>query len=315
MVDGFNLIHAGLAATRAELNDRISRVDARAEQRSRDQAKLIREVAAQLGSRIGDQDDRIREVAAQLGVRIGDQTAQLSGRIGDQDKLIREVAAQLGSRIDDQEKLIREVAAQLSGRIDDQEKMIREVAAQLGSRSGDQDKTIREVAAQLGVRIGERDKLIREMRDQLTTYLERSSGTRRVVFGVLGGAALVAGGALARPLFEQIVKRAVRRLTGAGAAAAPQVPVVLPPPRRRSRRAPAGSGQPEFAPHPLQHSGCEERLGLLLDQFPEPGGGCAGSRASSPPGPRSRRAGCRRWRRRPAGSQPGSRWAAASRAS
>ena len=40
---------------------------------------------------------------------------------------------------------------------------------------------------------------------QINKLLERSSGTRRLVWGVLGAVGLLFAGALARPLFDRVV--------------------------------------------------------------------------------------------------------------
>ena len=63
---------------------------------------------------------------------------------------------------------------------------------------------LREEFATVHARIDKLEGAIRELSTQLGTLLERSRGTRRLVWGVLGTLGLLAAGGVLRPVFDRV---------------------------------------------------------------------------------------------------------------
>ena len=185
LTDGLNLVHGQFAAMRTErqedreefrefrrehredfkeLKAEIARVDARAEQRTK-------ELEVRLNERLAEVDARAEQRTKELEVRFYERLAGVDARAEQRTK--------------ESEDRIDQRFAALEARIDQR-------------------------FAAVEVRLDRLEKALLELTAQMNRLLERSSGTRRLTWGVLGAVALLLAGGLIRPLLE----RAVAALVG-----------------------------------------------------------------------------------------------------
>ena len=174
LTDGFNLVHGQFAVLRSErqedreefrdfrrqhredcreLKTDIARVDARAEQRTK-------ELEVRLTERLTELDARAEQRTKELEVRFNEQLTEVDARV---------------------------------------EQRTKELEAGIAQRFG---------AAE--ARLGRLENALLDLTALANKSLERSSGTRRLAWGVLGAVGLLLAGGLIRPLFE----RAVAALVG-----------------------------------------------------------------------------------------------------
>ena len=85
-----------------------------------------------------------------------------------------------------------------------------EVDARAEQRTKESEDRIDQRFVTVGARLDKLENAVLELTAQMNRLLERSSGTRRLTWGVLGAIALLLAGGLIRPLFE----RAVAALVG-----------------------------------------------------------------------------------------------------
>ena len=108
---------------------------------------------------------------------------------------------------------LRAEIAKVDNRVAGLETAIRAEIAKVDDRAGKRGKeletAIRAEIAKVDDRAGKRGKeletAIRELTAKVSTALERSWGTRRLVWGVVGALSLLVVGAAIRPLFERVV--------------------------------------------------------------------------------------------------------------
>ena len=174
LTDGFNLVHGQFAVLRSErqedreefrdfrrqhredfreLKTDIARVDARAEQRTK-------ELEVWFNERLTEVDSRAERRANELEVRFNERLTEVDARA---------------------------------------EQRTKELEAGIAQRFG---------AAE--ARLERLEKALLDLTALANKSLERSSGTRRLAWGVLGAVGLLLAGGLIRPLFE----RAVAALVG-----------------------------------------------------------------------------------------------------
>ncbi len=174
LTDGFNLVHGQFAVLRSErqedreefrdfrrqhredfreLKTDIARVDARAEQRTK-------ELEVWFNERLTEVDSRAERRAKELEVRFNERLTEVDARA---------------------------------------EQRTKELEAGIAQRFG---------AAE--VRLERLENALLDLTALANKSLERSSGTRRLAWGVLGAVGLLLAGGLIRPLFE----RAVAALVG-----------------------------------------------------------------------------------------------------
>ena len=174
LTDGFNLVHGQFAVLRSErqedreefrdfrrqhredfreLKTDIARVDARAEQRTK-------ELEVWFNERLTEVDSRAERRAKELEVRFNERLTEVDARA---------------------------------------EQRTKELEAGIAQRFG---------AAE--ARLERLEKALLDLTALANKSLERSSGTRRLAWGVLGAVGLLLAGGLIRPLFE----RAVAALVG-----------------------------------------------------------------------------------------------------
>lgn len=82
---------------------------------------------------------------------------------------------------------------------------IKRVDERAEQRTKESEARINQRFEAVEVRLGRLEKALLDLTAQMNKSLERSSGTRRLVWGVLGAASLLLAGGLIRPLFERAV--------------------------------------------------------------------------------------------------------------
>ncbi len=174
ITDGLNLVHGQFAAMRTE----------RQEDREefREFRREHREDFKELKAEIARVDARAEQRTKDLEVRLNERLAEVDARA---------------------EQRTKELEARFNERL-------AEVDARAEQRTKESEDRIDQRFVTVGARLDKLENAVLELTAQMNRLLERSSGTRRLTWGVLGAIALLLAGGLIRPLFE----RAVAALVG-----------------------------------------------------------------------------------------------------
>ena len=165
LTDGLNLVHGQLAVMRDE---------------RREDRQEFREFRNEI------REDR-KELRAELRAEIRAEIAKVDNRITGLETAMRAEIAKVDHRVAGLETAIGELTAKVDDRVAGLETAMRVEIAKVDNRVAGLETAIRELTA------------------QVSTALERSWGTRRLVWGVAGALALLVAGGLIRPLVERMV--------------------------------------------------------------------------------------------------------------
>ena len=144
-----------------------------AREERREDRREFREEVGKLDSRIARLESKLDDRSTGLDSKIDDRFGKLDSRI-----------ARLDSKLDDR-------SAGLDSKIDDRFTRL--------------DSRITELDSKFEERFTRMETSIKELTAQVSTALERFSGTRRVILGVLGALGILLLGAAIRPLLDRAV--------------------------------------------------------------------------------------------------------------
>ena len=245
LTDGLNLVHEQLGVIRQErLEDRREFREFRNEVRQ--EFKAVREETSQ-------QIEGFREETRQEFKAIREETRQ-------EFKAVREETRQQieGLREDNRQQIegLREDnRQQIEGLREDTGRQIEGLREDTRQQiEGLREDTGRQIE---GLREDNRQLIegLRELSAQVGTLLERSRGTRRLVWGVLGALGLLAAGGVLRPVFDRVVAGVVRGLSSAERFRAPLGARCRPEAGAPSRRAVRLSGVTTCAARRAERAG------------------------------------------------------------
>ena len=191
LTDGLNLVHGQFAVSRAErqedreefrefrrqhredwkeLKAELARVDARAEQRTKESEARIEQHLKELDTRA---EQRTRESEARIEQRLKELDTQA-------EQQSRESEARVERRMEELDTRAERRTSESETRFDEK---FRDMDARLASLEG----------------------AVRDLTAMVSKALERSSGTRRLVWGVAGALALLFAGGVIRPFIDRAV--------------------------------------------------------------------------------------------------------------
>ena len=114
----------------------------------------------------------------------------------------RELKRELKAEIARVDARAEQRTKELEGRLNER---LAEVDARAEQRTKDSEARMDQRSAEVDARFNRLENALLKLTAQMNKSLERSSGTRRLVWGVLGAVALLLTGGLIRPLFERAV--------------------------------------------------------------------------------------------------------------
>ena len=173
LTDGLNLVHGQFAATRTERQEDREEFREFRRQHREDTRELKRELKAEI-ARV---DARAEQRTKDLEVRLNERLAEVDARA---DRRTKDLEARLNERL-------------------------AEVDARAEQRTKDSEARMDQRSAEFDARFSRLENALLKLTAQMNKSLERSSGTRRLVWGVLGAVALLLTGGLIRPLFDRVV--------------------------------------------------------------------------------------------------------------
>ena len=211
VTDGFNLVHGQFAVLRSERQeDREEFRDFRRQHRE-DFGELKRE----LKTDIARVDARAEQRTKELEVRFNERLTEVDARA---ERRARELEARFNERLTEVDTRAEQRTKELEVRFNERltevdtraEQRTKELEVRLTERLADVDARVERRFAAVEVRLDRLEHALLDLTALVNKSLERSSGTRRLAWGVLGAAGLLLAGGLMRPLFE----RAVAALVG-----------------------------------------------------------------------------------------------------
>ena len=196
LTDGFNLVHGQFAVLRSE----------RQEDREefRDFRRQHREDCRELKTDIARVDARAEQRTKELEVRLTERLTELDARA---EQRTKELEVRFNERLTEVDARAEQRTKELEVRFNEQ---LTEVDARVEQRTKELEAGIAQRFGAAEARLGRLENALLDLTALANKSLERSSGTRRLAWGVLGAVGLLLAGGLIRPLFE----RAVAALVG-----------------------------------------------------------------------------------------------------